>query len=712
MLRPAAWVAQDAASIAPAERPRRSIVTPGLRGISALTLKVRSDHGPWPHQNIPDILQMDYRYIYEYARRGALLPLDDYMPSVLNIADFGKDAIDSGRVDGKIYGVSLGLNSTAVLYSKTAFAAARAEAATYETSWAEYPAIFAELTKAANREGFWAARMPAARRPRSRSGCASAARRSTIRTAKLGFGAGEAGEWLAFWDDMRKRKACVPADVQALDAAAMDSSMMSLGKAATAFQHSNLLVTFQTLSKDSLAMTMYPQWRGGVKPGQYLKPSQMLSVYARTKFAPEAARIVNFFVEDSEAAKILSVERGVPASAAMRKADHPELNELDQQSIVYISMAIGARRAAAGAAAQRRRRRSRRTLRRINEEVGFARLTLLRRQAVRRRGEVDSRSRLRRDKPCARPVPWTVSAPSRRSGRCAPPLVAGGARRLAGLSLPAAVVPRVLWPHCRADPRLALSLLHQLRLVQSPRWIGAANYIRIATSDVNFIAAMKVTFLYVALAVPFKLGFALAVAMALNKGIRGLPLYRAIFYLPSLLGASVAIAVLWRTLFSGDGLVNKVLALVGIHGPSWIFRSDLRDLHPRHAQRLAVRLADDHLPAGLRQIPRDVSRRRASKAPQNGGSSARSPAAAHPGGCSSTPSSRRSTPSRPHPRLHHQRGHRAAGARDLVYTLISISRPSAIPHGLCRGARLDLVIIIRAVHRLLVPHRALLGALR
>jgi multiple sugar transport system permease protein len=143
-------------------------------------------------------------------------------------------------------------------------------------------------------------------------------------------------------------------------------------------------------------------------------------------------------------------------------------------------------------------------------------------------------------------------------------------------------------------------------LVQSPRWIGAANYVRIATNDVKFVDSLKVTFFYVALAVPLKLGFALMVAMALNKGIRGLPLYRAIFYLPSLLGASVAIAVLWRTLFSGDGLVNRVLALVGIHGPSWI--SD-----PDYAIYTLVLLSVWQFGspmiiflAGLRQIPRDV----------------------------------------------------------------------------------------------------------
>ena len=107
-------------------------------------------------------------------------------------------------------------------------------------------------------------------------------------------------------------------------------------------------------------------------------------------------------------------------------------------------------------------------------------------------------------------------------------------------------------------------------LLRDPRWIGLDNYLRIATNDPKFTASMRVTFLYVALAVPFKLVFALAVAMILNRGIAGLPLYRAMFYLPSLLGASVAIAVLWRKVFSGDGLVNQLLAQFGIEGPSWI----------------------------------------------------------------------------------------------------------------------------------------------
>jgi multiple sugar transport system permease protein len=143
-------------------------------------------------------------------------------------------------------------------------------------------------------------------------------------------------------------------------------------------------------------------------------------------------------------------------------------------------------------------------------------------------------------------------------------------------------------------------------LLSDPHWVGAANYIRIATSDPQFTAAMRVTFVYVALAVPLKLVFALMVAMVLNKGIRGLSIYRAIFYLPSLLGASVAIAVLWRQLFAGDGLLNQALALFGIHGPSWISNPDT-SLYTLVA--LSVWQFGSPMIiflAGLRQIPRDV----------------------------------------------------------------------------------------------------------
>jgi len=143
-------------------------------------------------------------------------------------------------------------------------------------------------------------------------------------------------------------------------------------------------------------------------------------------------------------------------------------------------------------------------------------------------------------------------------------------------------------------------------LLQDPQFIGTANYQRIITNDVKFWHSMQVTFTYVILAVPLIRRLALGLAMVLNRGIAGLPLYRALFYLPSLLGASVAIAVLWRQLFAKDGLANVALGLFGIQGPSWI--SD-----PNYSLYTLVLLSIWQFGspmiiflAGLRQIPPDV----------------------------------------------------------------------------------------------------------
>jgi multiple sugar transport system permease protein len=107
-------------------------------------------------------------------------------------------------------------------------------------------------------------------------------------------------------------------------------------------------------------------------------------------------------------------------------------------------------------------------------------------------------------------------------------------------------------------------------LIQAPEWVGLDNYLRMF-SDPRLHKSIAVTFIYVIVGVPLQLIVALAIAMLLNEGMKGLPFYRSIFYLPSMLGASVAIAVLWRQMFEVDGLVNQVLRLFGIPATtSWI----------------------------------------------------------------------------------------------------------------------------------------------
>jgi multiple sugar transport system permease protein len=107
----------------------------------------------------------------------------------------------------------------------------------------------------------------------------------------------------------------------------------------------------------------------------------------------------------------------------------------------------------------------------------------------------------------------------------------------------------------------------------SPEWTGIENYKQMI-QDSKYLASVKVTTTYVLLSVPLQLVFALGVALLLNRGLRGLRFYRAVYYVPSLFGGSVAVALLWRQLFGGEGLINRGLALFGIEGTNWISSPD------------------------------------------------------------------------------------------------------------------------------------------
>ena len=142
-------------------------------------------------------------------------------------------------------------------------------------------------------------------------------------------------------------------------------------------------------------------------------------------------------------------------------------------------------------------------------------------------------------------------------------------------------------------------------LLSTPTWNGLQNYQALFADD-HYLKSLLVTFTFVGLSVPAQLAFALLLAMLLNRGVRGLATYRAIYYVPSLLGGSVAIAVLWRQLFADDGAVNRILHVVGWNDPpSWL-------VDPDFALHTLVLLAVWQFGApmiiflaGLRQVPRD-----------------------------------------------------------------------------------------------------------
>ncbi len=128
-----------------------------------------------------------------------------------------------------------------------------------------------------------------------------------------------------------------------------------------------------------------------------------------------------------------------------------------------------------------------------------------------------------------------------------------------------------------AIPFLASFVLSftEYNMLSNPTFIGLANYVKLFTQDKLFLTSLGVTFRFVFLSIPLRLVFALLVAMILNRDSKAVPFYRVVYYLPSILGGSVAVSVMWKYCFSKTGVFNTFLQSLGIPCDiSWISNKD------------------------------------------------------------------------------------------------------------------------------------------
>lgn len=136
-------------------------------------------------------------------------------------------------------------------------------------------------------------------------------------------------------------------------------------------------------------------------------------------------------------------------------------------------------------------------------------------------------------------------------------------------------------------------------------YVGLANFVRVFRDGLS-LKSMNVTTRFALMSVPLRVSAALFVALLLNSNIRGLGIYRTVYYIPSLIGAGVAVAIMWRRVFGRRGLFNNFVALFGIQGQDWI-------ANPDTARFMLVLLSVWQFGssmliflAALKQVPRDM----------------------------------------------------------------------------------------------------------
>jgi multiple sugar transport system substrate-binding protein len=281
--------------------------------------------------NAPDLIQMDYRYLFEYARRDTLLHLDSLLP----LPDFSPGDRNGGKVDGKLYGVNLGSNSKAMVYDVDMLAKAGAKTLDMAWTWDEFARFGAEISKM-NPGKYWGASDNSRWEQGFEQWLNQRGKSLYTPEGKAGFSKDDVAAWFDLWDKFRKAGIIPPADVGATNNGKIEEYEVTRGLAAMSFVNSNQVVAFQGLNKNKLAIHPFPRDKGG-SSGHYIKPSQMMSVSSRSKAPEEAAKLINYMVTDPEGVKFLGIERGVPCSAGARAVLAPEVDSLGKMQIDYVA---------------------------------------------------------------------------------------------------------------------------------------------------------------------------------------------------------------------------------------------------------------------------------------------------------------------------------------------------------------------------------------
>jgi multiple sugar transport system substrate-binding protein len=290
-------------------------------------------------RNLPDVIQMDYRYIFEYARRGQLADLTPFVGKSIDLSDFDPNQLASGKVDDKLYGISMGANSMSHVY-KPAQLEQLGLPVPDATKWTtdDYVAMGKDV-KGKLPEGLYFSENMAYREPSLETWVRQRGKALYTADGKLGYDLEDLTDYFAFWFQMQEDGLTPPADLQsqAIASGKMEDTMFVTGHAVFDFIHSNQLVAVQKLVPDDLDITMIPNQKDG-KPGQYLKPSMLISMSATAADPEASAKLMNFFITDESAADILLIERGVTGDASIRERIVPKLSAIEQKIVAYLDV--------------------------------------------------------------------------------------------------------------------------------------------------------------------------------------------------------------------------------------------------------------------------------------------------------------------------------------------------------------------------------------
>lgn len=287
-------------------------------------------------KRMPDIVQMDYKFLNDYVTRGTLLDMNPLVEKgLIDLSDADEQAIEGGVVDGKLYALTLGTNTAALGYDSEMFKQAGVELKPGYT-WEDLANASRQIKEKTGDYGI----EPFADLKGFQQYIRSYGMAIYNQTGDgLGYDDDQMlADYFSFWKNLVDEGAAAPIEDWVQISNQIENRMMVHKKAASGSVHSNQVQGLMKGAGRTMGVTTYPSVAGGQK-GQYIKPSMFFSIASTSKHPEEAAKFIDFFTNSLEANEVLAADRGVPISKKVRDHLAPKMDEAGRIMFDYLEIA-------------------------------------------------------------------------------------------------------------------------------------------------------------------------------------------------------------------------------------------------------------------------------------------------------------------------------------------------------------------------------------
>jgi multiple sugar transport system substrate-binding protein len=273
----------------------------------------------------PDVMQLDYRMIDQYASGGVLLDLAK-QKSALSTADIDKGLLATGVVDDKQYAVPQARGTETTAYDAKQWKASGVELPREGWTWSDWADAMRALAKKTGKPG---GTDPGQSEDAFEVWLRGQGKNLYTKDRQLGFTADDLTEWWTFTDKLRREGAVSPAEETTQLDGTVENTPLGRGKAVSDMNWDAPASGFLALVPGGVTLAPMPSGEDGT-PGQYFKPSMFMGIADNSGHPKQAAQFIDFMLNDLDAAKILGATRGIPVNKSIREQTASQLKDFDK----------------------------------------------------------------------------------------------------------------------------------------------------------------------------------------------------------------------------------------------------------------------------------------------------------------------------------------------------------------------------------------------